>query len=106
MSRVTEARYTNPLTVTVRADEKALLHAYAESNDMTLTELVRAALAQMLGSVEPRTCKIIPVAARALVAPPTSSVRRKLAVEEARGEEMLLAKRARQRKTVDAAIGA
>jgi hypothetical protein len=95
MTRTT-ARYTCPLTVTIRPDERALLDAYAAENSMTITELVRDALAYRLGRTDTRG-EVAHVSVTELKRPPATAVRRLVRLQEQRGLALLEAKRDRQR---------
>lgn len=106
MTRRTEARYTSPLTTTIRPDERGLLNAYATANGLTITEVLRAAVNGYLGTVTDKAGTVEYRPAQALVAPDASLVRREVRAEEKRAAEKLAAKRARQRQTYTPAVPA
>jgi hypothetical protein len=95
MTRTT-ARYTCPLTVTIRPDERALLDAYAAENSMTITELVRSCLRDKLGVADAQGDITRPSTA-ILLTPSKTAVRRLVRLQEQRGLALLEAKRDRQR---------
>lgn len=97
MSRLGEARYTNPLTITVRWDEKALVRATAEENNLTVTEVVRLCVAACLG-VAAEDGEITSVEHAKLRPPSAADMRSAMWVEKLRGAKLLEAKRSRQRR--------